>query len=292
MTKTKKSVTFLLKKGGPLGEKCEALSDYLKDKFDVFVTDDVLTADNDIRKLFHSDVIIISDIFISGGTIVCSFIKSAFPDSFIILINESTYVSNANGLISKYFESGVDAFFNNDCSLEELINAVEFVLGPRVFHRTMVDVNNNHKFPNDTNDNETNPINDSEFVEEIASQILRKIGAKANLKGYRYSVDAIVYLVQHNNNNVSITKELYPSVAKICNNRLAENNKERVATAPRVERSIRHLIENVWSSCPDLDALERLIIPDRGKGKPTNSEFLMTLADSICNGWYSNFLSI
>ena len=291
MTKTKKSVAFLLKKGGSLGEKCEALSDYLKDKFDVFATDDMFTTDNDIRKLSHSDVIIISDIFINGGTIVCSFIKNTFPDSFIILINESAYVSNANGLISKYFESGVDAFFNNDCSLEELINAVEFVLGPRVFHRTMVDVNNNHKFPNDTNDNETNPINDSEFVEEIASQILRKIGAKANLKGYRYSVDAIVYLVQHNN-NVSITKELYPSVAKICNNRLAENNKERVATATRVERSIRHLIENIWSSCPDLDALERLIIPDREKGKPTNSEFLMTLADSICNGWYSNFLSI
>ena len=132
-------------------------------------------------------------------------------------------------------ESCVDAVFNNDCSLEELINAVEFVLGPRVFHRTMVDVNNNHKFPNDANDNETNPINDSEFVEEIASQILRKIGAKANLKGYRYTVDAIVYLVQRNT-NVSITKELYPSVAKICNNKLAENNNESLATAARVER--------------------------------------------------------
>ena len=69
----------------------------------------------------------------------------------------------------------------------------------------------------------------------------------------------------------SITKVLYPSIAK------------RYQTTPsRVERAIRHAIEVAWSrgKMETLDALFGYTI-NTGKGKPTNSEFIALIADKI-----------
>ena len=69
----------------------------------------------------------------------------------------------------------------------------------------------------------------------------------------------------------SITKILYPSIAK------------KFQTTPsRVERAIRHAIEVAWSR-GKLDTLERLFgyTVSNGKGKPTNSEFIALVADTI-----------
>ena len=69
----------------------------------------------------------------------------------------------------------------------------------------------------------------------------------------------------------AITKILYPTVAK-----------KHQTTASRVERAIRHAIEVAWSR-GKLDTLERLFgyTVSNGKGKPTNSEFIALVADTI-----------
>ena len=68
-----------------------------------------------------------------------------------------------------------------------------------------------------------------------------------------------------------ITKILYPTVAK-----------KNQTTSSRVERAIRHAIEVAWSR-GKLDTLEALFgyTVSNGKGKPTNSEFIALVADTI-----------
>jgi len=68
-----------------------------------------------------------------------------------------------------------------------------------------------------------------------------------------------------------VTKVLYPTVAKM-----------HQTTASRVERAIRHAIEVAWSR-GKLDTLDELFgyTVNGGKGKPTNSEFIALIADTI-----------
>ena len=69
----------------------------------------------------------------------------------------------------------------------------------------------------------------------------------------------------------AITKILYPTVAK-----------KYQTTSSRVERAIRHAIEVAWSR-GKLDTLDDLFgyTVSTGKGKPTNSEFIALIADTI-----------
>ena len=69
----------------------------------------------------------------------------------------------------------------------------------------------------------------------------------------------------------AITKILYPTIAK-----------RHQTTSSRVERAIRHAIEVAWSR-GKLDTLDDLFgyTVSNGKGKPTNSEFIALIADTI-----------
>ncbi len=69
----------------------------------------------------------------------------------------------------------------------------------------------------------------------------------------------------------SVTKELYPSVAK-----------KYKTTASRVERAIRHAIEVAWSR-GDIDTLNSYFgyTININRGKPTNSEFIAMIADKL-----------
>ena len=93
----------------------------------------------------------------------------------------------------------------------------------------------------------------------------------AHIKGYQYLRDAIILSVNDMEMLNSITKILYPTIAK-----------KHQTTASRVERAIRHAIEVAWSRgrMETLDAMFGYTI-DTGKGKPTNSEFIALIADTI-----------
>ena len=101
--------------------------------------------------------------------------------------------------------------------------------------------------------------------------MIHEIGVPAHIKGYQYLREAIMMSVEDQSMISSITKILYPTIAK------------RFQTTPsRVERAIRHAIEVAWSRgrMETLDALFGYTI-DTGKGKPTNSEFIALIADRI-----------
>lgn len=108
-------------------------------------------------------------------------------------------------------------------------------------------------------------------LEQDVTNMIHEIGVPAHIKGYQYLREAIMMSVEDTTMISSITKILYPTIAK------------RFQTTPsRVERAIRHAIEVAWSRgrMETLDAMFGYTV-DTGKGKPTNSEFIALIADRI-----------
>ncbi len=108
-------------------------------------------------------------------------------------------------------------------------------------------------------------------LESYVTNMLHEIGIPAHIKGYHYLRDSILMAVEDMDVLNAITKVLYPTVAK-----------RHQTTASRVERAIRHAIEVAWSR-GKLDTLDELFgyTVSNGKGKPTNSEFIALIADTI-----------
>lgn len=108
-------------------------------------------------------------------------------------------------------------------------------------------------------------------LENRVTNMIHEIGIPAHIKGYHYLRDAIMMAVEDMDVLNAITKILYPTVAK----------KYRT-TSSRVERAIRHAIEVAWSR-GKLDILDELFgyTVSNGKGKPTNSEFIALVSDTI-----------
>lgn len=118
-------------------------------------------------------------------------------------------------------------------------------------------------------------VNKEEYIaqnlEQDVTKMLHEIGIPAHIKGYQYLRDAIAISVQEEDTMISVTKVLYPTIAKDYN-----------TTSSRVERAIRHAIEVAWER-GRLDAIYELFgyTVSSGKGKPTNSEFIALVADKI-----------
>lgn len=108
-------------------------------------------------------------------------------------------------------------------------------------------------------------------LEVEVTSVMHDIGVPAHIKGYQYLRDAIMMVVNNLDIINSITKQLYPSIAREYN-----------TTPSRVERAIRHAIEVAWSR-GQVDAIDQLFgyTINLGKGKPTNSEFIAMVADKL-----------
>lgn len=103
------------------------------------------------------------------------------------------------------------------------------------------------------------------------TSIIHEIGVPAHIKGYLYLREAISMVYNDIELLGSITKVLYPDIAKKYN-----------TTASRVERAIRHAIEVAWSR-GNIDSISSLFgyTISMSKAKPTNSEFIAMVADKL-----------
>lgn len=108
-------------------------------------------------------------------------------------------------------------------------------------------------------------------LESKISKMLHSLGIPSHIKGYQYIRESVKMI--YNNPYIigGITKELYPEVAI----------KYRT-TSSRVERAIRHAIEVSWNR-GDYEYMEELFghSVDYDRAKPTNSEFIATVADKL-----------
>lgn len=108
-------------------------------------------------------------------------------------------------------------------------------------------------------------------LQVIVSDIMHQIGVPAHIKGYQYLREAIILSISDNEMMNSVTKLLYPTVAKTFQ-----------TTPSRVERAIRHAIEVAWDR-GDVDVLNSYFgyTIQSTRGKPTNSEFIAMISDKL-----------
>ena len=115
-----------------------------------------------------------------------------------------------------------------------------------------------------------NGKNDTD-LEIVVSDIMHELGVPAHIKGYQYLREAILLTVNSPDMMSSVTKILYPTVAKTFG-----------TTPSRVERAIRHAIEVAWDR-GDIDVLSSYFgyTIQNSRGKPTNSEFIAMISDKL-----------
>lgn len=158
--------------------------------------------------------------------------------------------------------------FNSDEMLRKIstYNIKYFLLKPfdlknleqRVLEATgQIDANNTSIFNQD--------------LKVCVTKLLHELGVPSHIKGYQYIRDSILILYDNPDIIGGITKELYPEIANRFN-----------TSVSRVERAIRHAIEVSWNR-GNIDLMEEIFghSVDYDKAKPTNSEFIVTVADKL-----------
>ncbi len=108
-------------------------------------------------------------------------------------------------------------------------------------------------------------------LKQAITTLLHSLGIPAHIKGYMYIRDGIDLMYNKPSMIGAITKELYPEIAE-----------KYDTTSSRVERAIRHAIEVSWTR-GDYDLMEDIFghSVDYDRAKPTNSEFIATIADKL-----------
>ncbi len=114
-------------------------------------------------------------------------------------------------------------------------------------------------------------MDDNNEFEMQTVDLLNKFGVPKELEGYEYLKQAIVFTCREAVIISSVTKVLYPTLAKIFN-----------VTPSHIEHEIRHAIEITWDES-DMRVLNSFFgfIVRNSKGRPTNSEFIATVADEL-----------
>ncbi|MDD6208050.1 MAG: sporulation transcription factor Spo0A [Clostridiales bacterium] len=175
-------------------------------------------------------------------------------------VNQDTLMENA-------FSMGASYYILKPFDEEMILQRIKNLMQPKTVKSTTC-----LTMPNP----EPNPVPVSKEqsmhnLEADVTNIIHEIGVPAHIKGYQYLRDAIMMSVDDGEMLNSITKMLYPSIAK-----------KHKTTPSRVERAIRHAIEVAWSrgKMDTIDALFGYTVSN-GKGKPTNSEFVALIADKI-----------
>ncbi len=209
--------------------------------------------DEGIKKILaiKPDLVIIG-MFLKGtdGCGVIRAIKKAWPEAKII----ATGIPN-DGLIERAMTEGAIYYLVKPFSI---LTAVERI------NEVMKDAADKKK---ELKISKRKPIT----TEEKISEIFISIGIPPHIKGYGYLREGIKMTIEHPYIINSVTKELYPSIAK------------KFSTSPsKVERAIRHAIEVAWNR-GRIDAINAIFGARiyLGSEKPTNSEFIALVADKL-----------
>ena len=109
------------------------------------------------------------------------------------------------------------------------------------------------------------------LLEEYISKTMHGLGVPAHLKGYRYLRTAIMLATKDMQTVGSVTKLLYPEIAKIYD-----------TTNSKVERAIRNAIEISWER-GNSELFEKYYgySNQDGHERPTNSEYIANIADQV-----------
>ncbi len=164
----------------------------------------------------------------------------------------------------KAVELGASYFVLKPFDMEQLVNQIR-----QVYRTDSHDAKSAAVHSGGTNSTENKKSKKS--LDASITSIIHEIGVPAHIKGYLYLREAISMVYNDIELLGSITKVLYPDIAKKYN-----------TTASRVERAIRHAIEVAWSR-GNIESISNLFgyTVSMSKAKPTNSEFIAMVADKL-----------
>lgn len=167
-----------------------------------------------------------------------------------------------NNIINDCSNSGADYFMPKPCDTASLVARIRDIAGTAELKYPTAGV--------DCRDFAVARRTDIE-LETVVTDIIHEVGVPAHIKGYQYLREAIILTIKDMDMINAVTKVLYPEVAKRFN-----------TTPSRVERAIRHAIEVAWDR-GDIEVLQKFFgyTVSNLKGKPTNSEFIAMIADSL-----------
>ena len=208
----------------------------------------------------HPDVVII-DIWMSkldGLSVVRSAKAMSYGDDKPPVIIMTSPISNQN-IFVQALQAGAELCLIKPLNHSNLIEYAESMLKNRSMKL-------DRAIDSQSSDSDNTPD-----IEAQVTRIIHQIGVPAHIKGYQYLRTAILLTVKDSDIINSVTKILYPSVAK-----------KYSTTTSRVERAIRHAIEVAWDR-GDVDTLNSYFgyTIQNNRGKPTNSEFIAMIADNL-----------
>ena len=209
----------------------------------------------------HPDVVII-DIWMSkvdGLSVVRSARSLTSGNDKQPVIIMTSPISNQN-IFVQALQAGADLCLIKPINQSNLIEYVDNILK-----------NRNSKALEGSDGKNVAEKDNTPDIEAQVTRIIHQIGVPAHIKGYQYLRTAILLTVKDSDIINSVTKVLYPSVAK-----------KYQTTTSRVERAIRHAIEVAWDR-GDVDTLNSYFgyTIHNNRGKPTNSEFIAMIADNL-----------
>ena len=171
------------------------------------------------------------------------------------VIVETSY--NASEVIREVAEFGVNYFILKPFELSDLEKRIIETMKVKEVNKKNIDFYNSN-------------------LQVSITKILHELGIPSHIKGYQYIREGIGIIFERPETIGGITKELYPELANKFD-----------TTVSRVERAIRHAIEVSWNR-GDWDLMEDIFghSVDIDKAKPTNSEFIVTIADKLRLDFY------
>ena len=237
-------------------ESNQAVLEQLKTAFDESKDFTVLHAGDDgdegIKEILNMkpDLVIVG-MFLKGtdGSGVIRAVKKTWAEAKIV----ATGISN-DTIIEKAMEDGATYYLVKPFSIQMAMERIRELMKEKQVATKEVSVG------------KRKPIT----IEEKISEIFISIGIPPHIKGYGYLREGIKMTIERPYVINSVTKELYPSIAK------------KFSTASKVERAIRHAIEVAWNR-GRIDAINAIFGARiyLGTEKPTNSEFIALVADKL-----------
>ena len=201
------------------------------------------------KKQDEYDVILLDLIMPNkDGLSVLEYMKQKHIDKKVIVL--TSY--NTQEIIRKVSELGVSYYILKPFALEELEKRIIEVTSKDKFATTSIDLFHSN-------------------LQKSITNTLHELGVPSHIKGYQYIREGVSLVYKNPELIGGITKELYPEIAK-----------KFSTTVSRVERAIRHAIEVSWNR-GNWQLMEEIFghSVDIDKAKPTNSEFIVTVADKL-----------
>jgi len=167
---------------------------------------------------------------------------------------------NSQDMIRRVSSLGVDYYMLKPFDFNELEKRILELSNGREYDNKFIDIYHNN-------------------LQISITHILHELGVPSHIKGYQYIREGISILYDNPSMIGGITKELYPTIARKFD-----------TTVSRVERAIRHAIEVSWNR-GSWDLMEEIFghSVDIDKAKPTNSEFIVTVADKLRLEFQKNY---